>query len=127
MITIAQIVECVHCLHDSIKLLDRLLNSRIRAELNQVKGPRRGGRGIGAVEAPRGILFHEYEYDQEGKCLSANHVIPTAQNLANIEADMRAFVPRIMADDQASMTHQLEMLIRAYDPCISCSTHVLEL
>ena len=127
MITAAQLVECVHCLHDSRELLETLLDSGIRPELSQVEVADRAGRGIGAVEAPRGILFHEYEYDQEGKCLSANHVIPTAQNLANIEADMRAFVPRLMAETKASMTLKLEMLIRAYDPCISCSTHVLEL
>jgi sulfhydrogenase subunit alpha len=127
MITVAQIVECVHCLHDSIELLETLVQSGIRAELSQVEVPVQDGKGIGAVEAPRGLLFHEYEYDREGKCLAANHVIPTAQNLANIEADMRAFVPAILSDSKESMTLQLEMLIRAYDPCISCSTHILEL
>jgi Ni,Fe-hydrogenase I large subunit len=47
--------------------------------------------------------------------------------LANIEADMRAFVPSVMTENRESLAHQLEMLVRAYDPCISCSTHVVEL
>lgn len=50
-------------------------------------------------------------------------VIPTAQNLANLEADMRAYMPIIVEQSKESITHHLEMLARAYDPCISCSTH----
>ncbi|MFO7985012.1 MAG: nickel-dependent hydrogenase large subunit, partial [Desulfatiglandaceae bacterium] len=79
-----------------------------------------------AVEAPRGILFHEYAYDANGTCTSANLVIPTAQNLGNLEADMRAFTPDIVHQEEAGIAHALEMLVRAYDPCISCSTHVIK-
>jgi len=55
----------------------------------------------------------------------ANHVIPTAQNLANLEADMRKLVPQIVDQSEDRITHALEMLVRAYDPCISCSTHMV--
>ncbi len=123
--TLAQIVECAHCLEDSIHIIDMLLERGIRAEEEQAAVAPREGSGVGAVEAPRGTLFHEYEYGANGKCLKANLVIPTAQNLANLEADMRAYVPVIIEQSKESITHQLEMLARAYDPCISCSTHVI--
>jgi sulfhydrogenase subunit alpha len=125
MNTTAQIVECAHCLEESIEIIDRLLESGIRCEDEQMEIVPNAGRGVGAVEAPRGILFHEYEYDAKGKCVSANLVIPTAQNLGNLEADMRAFAPGILHQKEASIAHALEMLVRAYDPCISCSTHVI--
>jgi coenzyme F420-reducing hydrogenase alpha subunit len=79
------------------------------------------------VEAPRGTLFHEYAYDSAGRCRFANHVIPTAQNLANIEADKRAYALGLITADGPDLRHSMEMMVRAYDPCISCSTHVLEL
>ncbi len=127
MNTTAQIVECAHCLEDSIQIIDRLLETGIRIEDEQTKITPCAGAGVGAVEAPRGILFHEYEYDEKGICVSANLMIPTGQNLGNLEADMRAFTPGILHRKEASISHALEMLVRAYDPCISCSTHVVRL
>ena len=118
-------MECAHCLEDSIHIIDMLLERGIRAAEEQTEVAPRSGRGVGAVEAPRGTLFHEYEYGANGKCIAANLVIPTAQNLANLEADMRAYVPSIIEQTEESITHKLEMLVRAYDPCISCSTHVI--
>jgi coenzyme F420-reducing hydrogenase alpha subunit len=124
--TLAQLVECVHCLEDAGEILKGQINGGIPAE-PEPDIPRRAGSGVGAVEAPRGTLFHEYAYDAEGKCRFANMVIPTAQNLANLEADMRAYVPAIADQAEAAITHRLEMLVRAYDPCISCATHVIDL
>jgi sulfhydrogenase subunit alpha len=127
MNTTAQIVECAHCLEDSVLIIDRLLATGICVEDEQAEIRPCAGGGVGAVEAPRGILFHEYEYDEKGKCLSANLVIPTAQNLGNLEADMRAFTPGVLHQEEGAIAHALEMLVRAYDPCISCSTHVVRL
>ncbi len=123
--TLAQVVEYAHCIEDSIRIIDTLLERGIKADEEQATVAPREGRGVGAVEAPRGTLIHEYEYGANGTCLSANLVIPTAQNLANLEADMRAYVPMIVDQSKESITHKLEMLTRAYDPCISCSTHVI--
>jgi len=86
----------------------------------------KAGRGIGAVEAPRGILFHDYTYDAKGILTEANCVIPTNQNHNNIQKDMEALVPSVINKSQEEITHLLEMLVRAYDPCISCSAHFLE-
>ena len=86
----------------------------------------KGGKGVGSCEVPRGILFHNYEIGDDGKIVNANCIIPTGQNLANIEADMRALVPQILDQGQEKVTLALEMLVRAYDPCISCSVHFLD-
>jgi sulfhydrogenase subunit alpha len=123
--TFAQIVECAHCLEDSIHIIDAILDRGTKAEEEQALVAPRAGSGVGAVEAPRGTLFHEYQYGTDGKCVSANMVIPTAQNLANLEADMRAYMPSIIEQSKESITHHLETLARAYDPCISCSTHAI--
>ncbi len=123
MNTVAQIVEIAHCVEDSIELIDTILDRGIQPEAVDVEP--RAGRGVGVIEAPRGTLFHEYEFDLQGKCVQANLVIPTAQNLANLDADMRDFVPHIAGGTREEITQQLEMLVRAYDPCISCATHML--
>ncbi len=122
----AQLVECVHCTEDSIELIDNLLTHGLREE--PIVQPTRFGRGVGATEVPRGILFHEYELDEKGKIAAANLIIPTGQNLANIEADMRAMVPGLLESGMTkeAITLRLEMLVRAYDPCISCATHFLD-
>ena len=85
------------------------------------------GRGIGLAEVPRGLLVHDYDYDADGVCTRANCVIPTAMNLGNVDLDMQAYVPRVIAArSQDQIAHDLEMLVRAYDPCISCSVHLLK-
>lgn len=123
----AQLVETVHCVEAAIESADELLTRGLIEE--QRVPPRSFGRGVGAVEAPRGMLFHEYTLDNKGRVSDANLIIPTGQNLANIEDDMRVSV-KDMVERGASreeITLRLEMLIRAYDPCISCATHFLEL
>ncbi len=86
-------------------------------------GSVRAGRGSGSTEVPRGILFHEYEYNQDGECVWANSIIPTNQNHANIQKDLETLVPEIKDSPQEEIELTAEMLVRAYDPCISCSTH----
>jgi sulfhydrogenase subunit alpha len=124
MNTAAQVVEIVHCVEDAIRICDELIARGIKPEpLYQFAG--QGGEGAGSCEVPRGILFHNYQIGDDGKVAGANCIIPTGQNLANIEADMRALVPQILDQGQAKVQMMMEMLVRAYDPCISCSTHFL--
>ena len=124
MITVAQVVETVHATEDSIQLIDRLLETGVHEEPEVTEI--RAGRGVGAVEAPRGILFHEYSYDENGILTDANCIIPTNQNHNNIQHDMEALVPTILDRPQDEIRMALEMLVRAYDPCISCSAHLLK-
>lgn len=124
MITVAQFVELVHIADDSIQAAEKLLN--MKRVLEDRTFPLKAGTGVGAVEVPRGILYHEYAYNDQGYMEQANCIIPTGQNLQNIEDDMKALVPQILNKSQAEITLHLEMLVRAYDPCISCSCHLLD-
>jgi sulfhydrogenase subunit alpha len=121
----AQVVEIVHCLEDAIQVIDQLLAQGIRREA-PVKPGLQAGEGVGVCEVPRGMLIHHYWIDAEGSMQAANCIIPTNQNLANLEADMRELAPKIAAKPLESIRLDLEMLVRAYDPCISCSVHVLK-
>ena len=123
MITVAQVVECVHAAEDSVRIIDELLSRGLKEEPNEVKP--KAGRGIGAVEAPRGILFHDYTFEEDGVLAKANCVIPTNQNHNNIQKDMEGLVPVILGRTEDEIRLTLEMLVRAYDPCISCSAHML--
>ncbi len=125
MINIAQFIEIVHSVDDSIKLIDELLEAGLDESKAMVKINVKAGRGVGAVEAPRGLLIHDYTYDAKGKVTKANLIIPTNMNYANIEKDLEAFVPQIIEKSEDEIKLGCEMLIRAYDPCISCSTHFL--
>jgi sulfhydrogenase subunit alpha len=132
MNTVAQAVECVHSLEESIAILESFKQYGVDSKEAVVVGlnekgtiPVRAGNGVGAVEVPRGILFHNYQTDAKGKIVNANCIIPTGQNLNNIEHDMRKLVPEILDKPDEHITLTMEMLVRAYDPCISCSAHFL--
>ncbi len=119
----AQVVEMVHCLEDSIRIIDELLERGIKQE-GPVEIKVRNGEGTASCDVPRGILFHHYNYE-DGLCTEANCIIPTNQNYGNLAADMGKLAPQIIDQPQEKVRLMLEMLVRAYDPCISCSTHYL--
>jgi coenzyme F420-reducing hydrogenase alpha subunit len=125
MNTIAQLVEFSHNIQESIYLIEKLINHGIKQE-KPIKPQIKTGRGVGIVEVPRGILVHEYHLNSKGYCTKANCIIPTNQNHANIQLDMEKLVPEILDKEKKEIELMLEMLVRAYDPCISCSTHYLD-
>ncbi len=122
MNTVAQLVETIHCNEDSIALIEALLSRGIDQEW-EPEIPQRAGRGVGVVEAPRGLLIHDYRYGGDGRCAEANCIIPTNQNMGNLNADLPQFLAQIADQPEPDVRRQLEMLVRAYDPCISCSVH----
>jgi coenzyme F420-reducing hydrogenase alpha subunit len=83
--------------------------------------------GMAATEAPRGLMFHRYRIDDDGKVTFAKIVPPTSQNQCQIEKDLRSLLPAILDQDDQDIGMACEKLIRSYDPCISCSTHFLRL
>jgi sulfhydrogenase subunit alpha len=83
----------------------------------------RAGEGGSATEAPRGTLYHSYGVDDDGIVTRGDVITPTAQNLANIDADMRAFAPTIADRPEAEFALLVEELVRSYDPCLSCAVH----
>ncbi len=123
MNNVAQLVECVHVAYDSIRIIDELVDGGGGETMAPVTP--RAGQGVGAVEVPRGILYHDYEYDDQGRIVRANCVIPTTQNNANIHHDLPALVRQFtvpgMTDEKLELL--CSMLVRAYDPCVSCSVH----
>jgi coenzyme F420-reducing hydrogenase alpha subunit len=123
--TACQVVEIVHSVEDAIRIIDELVTRGVHAEFLP-PFPGKGGDGVGACEVPRGLLFHDYRIGDDGRVVGANCIIPTGQNLANIEADMRKLVPEIIDQPQEQIRTMMEMLVRAYDPCISCSVHYLD-
>lgn len=87
----------------------------------------RASIGYACTEAPRGLLYHRYETDAEGKILDARIVPPTSQNQKVIEDDLWRLVPEHLNLSKADLTGRCEQSIRNYDPCISCATHFLRL
>ena len=123
MNNIAQLVECVHVVHDSLRLIREL--SASDSEPTMVPVTPRAGEGVGAVEVPRGILYHHYKYDDKGYVVKADCVIPTTQNNANIHFALNDLVTQFARDGMTNEYLELlsSMLVRSYDPCISCSVH----
>ncbi|NJD03255.1 MAG: Ni/Fe hydrogenase subunit alpha [Ruminiclostridium sp.] len=123
MNNIAQLVEVVHVAYEAIAIIDSLINAGLKDE--PVKVEVKAGVGVGAVEVPRGILYHEYEYDKNGKIRKSNCIIPTGQNHANIHYDIQELASYYYSQNKSDKEIELlaEMLVRAYDPCISCSVH----
>ena len=123
MNNLAQAIELVHSVDRCIEDIDILLSNGLKDE-GLVEVTPREGRGVGAVEAPRGILYHDYTFDEEGCILKANVITPTAQNAANMEKDYRVAAKRLVREPDEKIVNALEMIARAYDPCISCSVHL---
>lgn len=123
----AQAVEFMNCLEEGAKILDEILTSEIPATPPkvQLEYPIEPKWGIAAVEAPRGTLYHAYEIASDGKIINADIVTPTVQNLTSLEEDAEHLLKtmELHKQEQNVCIRELEMLIRAYDPCITCSVH----
>ena len=87
----------------------------------------RAGRATWTTEAPRGTIYHRYDVDDEGTIVEAKIVPPTSQNLRHMEHDLREFLPGVLDRSDEELTRVAEMVVRNYDPCISCATHFLRL
>ena len=125
MNNLAQAIETVNCIDHAIEKLE---NWDFKPE--QYKAPPvKAGSGIGVIEAPRGTLYYALKTDEKGNIDYINLVIPTAQNMMNIESDMAKIVQDNLdvGRDKERISMEVEKLVRAYDPCISCATHFLKL
>lgn len=118
----AQMVEVIHCIEESKKMISELL----QADLNEVVTKEyeiKEGVGVAAVEAPRGTLYYHVDVDAKGYVKNLNIMTPTAQVLANLEDDIKAYIPSILELTDEDKEKKLRAFIRAYDPCISCAVH----
>jgi coenzyme F420-reducing hydrogenase alpha subunit len=121
---VARAVEILLALHEAIRLLSAYeVPEKSRVTVRPVAGV-----GYGATEAPRGLLWHRYELDADGRVRRARIVPPTSQNQARIEEDLRRSLEEYgLAHSDADLRARAETVIRNYDPCISCATHFLRL
>ncbi|MEW6382285.1 MAG: nickel-dependent hydrogenase large subunit [bacterium] len=116
---VAQALEIYDGMLESIKLL-----SEINPHREEPAVKIRAGEGMAITEAPRGLLMHSYVINRQGVIEKANLVTPTSHNFANIEKDIRALALRYAhSDDEDALRLKCEQLVRAYDPCFSCSVH----
>lgn len=118
---IARAIELVHDIDECIEIMDHL---PLEDEDRTVKV--KEGEGFAVTEAPRGLLYHHYKINKDGIVTAADIVTPTAHNVNNIEKDLQHLVPKFLHLPSEKIALKCEMLIRAYDPCISCSTHFLK-
>lgn len=116
-------VELLYAFDEALRIIDAYQ----RPEQSTLAVIPRAGVGYACTEAPRGMLYHRYQIDDEGTVLDAKIVPPTAQNQKTIENDLRAFVARQLDLDHDALTWRCEQAVRNYDPCISCATHFLKL
>ena len=117
----ARALETMWAVDRCIELLEGL---KLKADQPTIKAT--AGVGYGLNEAPRGLLYHYYKLNKQGLIEDADIVSPTAHNAHNIEEDLRQMVPGILDLNDEDLTMRCEMLVRAYDPCFSCSVHFLK-
>lgn len=120
---VAQAVElvdvCVRC-EGYLRELAKGLGSSEPVEFEV-----RAGRGVGITEAPRGTLVHDIELDESGRVVHANIITPTVHNLSDTERAIWQ-VAQLLTErgvDEPTLRLEVEKLVRAYDPCLSCSVH----
>lgn len=118
-----QMVEVIHCIEDSTKLLKELGHSNLENAITKEYVVREG-QAAAAIEAPRGTLYYWVDIDPKGYVKNVNIITPTAQFLTHLEDDIAAFIPGILdVKDKKEMEKKMRAFIRAYDPCISCAVH----
>lgn len=118
---LAQALEVLNFLEQiEQSLVEYLLGRKMRTRIGfRIKS----GTGVGAIEAPRGTLYHMYEFNDRGEVLNCDIVTPTVQNLTNLEDDANEYLAQNKSVNMVRRERELSMLVRAYDPCITCSVH----
>jgi len=121
----ARLIELVYAAERTLELLN---DPEITSKETRVKVEPRAGRGVGCVEAPRGTLIHDYETDENGMVKDVNLIVGTTHNNAPINMSVKQAATSLIKNGQYNegILNQVEMAIRAYDPCLSCATHNLD-
>lgn len=120
---LAQAIEILHAIDESLELLE---NHQDFPEEPLATSDKQDGTGVGVIEAPRGMLFHKYEIKGK-KIVDADVIVPTGQNQISMEKNLVGVVEGNLDKEKEQISFEVEKFIRAYDPCISCSTHFLKI
>ena len=119
---LAQAIEILTYHQKAQKIIEKLLNNEIDKKIAKPsKNP--SLRGIGTTEAPRGGLYHEIHLNKDNIITYANIITPTVQNLTSIEKSAKSLLEQTKNRSKKELERLLVMLVRAYDPCITCSVH----
>ncbi len=121
----ARLIEALSCAEKIKELLenDKIVDTDIRAEPDGIVG-----EGVGCVEAPRGTLIHHFKTDDKGIIKDTNLVVATVQNNPAMDIGVKKVAEKYIKspnDATPQVLNYMEMVIRAYDPCLSCATHVI--
>ena len=120
---LAQAIEILDSIDDAVEIL----KSGTFSPEPVIKAPYRDAVGVGVVEAPRGTLYHKITLGADGIVKEGEVIVPTGQNQINIEQDIGILVQGLLPDTpKEKIEFEIEKLIRAYDPCMSCATHFLK-
>lgn len=124
----AQAIEIVHLMEEVRILLNEYLSEINGLGLNEINNQYKpkSSSGVGALEAPRGTLFHAYKIDKNGLITATNIITPTVQSITNLEEDLKVWLKTRERGAQINIEEEkknIMKLIRAYDPCITCATH----
>jgi coenzyme F420-reducing hydrogenase alpha subunit len=124
---IAQAIEIVFYHEKAVEIIKKLLEMGIDTTATNVKHSQDAQgltfAGIGAIEAPRGGLYHEIHLNDKGVIIYANIITPTVQNLTSMEKSAQALLEQYKNKSKKEKERLLNMLVRAYDPCITCAVH----
>jgi len=118
----ARIIEVQQAVERAQSLIRQLLDNGLKKESFAVVIPAKG-EGTALVEAPRGVLLHSYRFDDQGVCCAANIVTPTAINQGAIAASLKELITLMNGAEYDQVRGAAEILVRCYDPCISCAVH----
>jgi NAD-reducing hydrogenase large subunit len=120
----ARLIELLHC----AEIMRDLLHDPDILGSDLVRAGQRRSEGIGVVEAPRGTLIHHYEANERGKLTRCNLIVSTTHNNEAMNRAVREVARQSMGGQPSitdAMLNQVEVAIRAYDPCLSCATHAV--
>ncbi|MCF7853255.1 MAG: Ni/Fe hydrogenase subunit alpha [Candidatus Pacebacteria bacterium] len=119
----ARMIEVLHCAE---KIRHLLHDSDLQGDDLVTRGERRRV-GIGLLEAPRGTLFHHYEVDEHDQVVKANLIVSTTNNNIPMNRAVQGVAKDYLSGHEITeaLLNNIEVAIRAYDPCLSCATHAL--
>jgi sulfhydrogenase subunit alpha len=122
---LAQAIEILHFLEETINLIEKLSDKDLNKSkgIEKVNPPSKTVSGKSCLEAPRGILFHQVKINSQGKIIDYNIIPPTQINLASLEREAQKLIQKQKGAPPLQIKRQIEQLIRAFDPCITCAVH----
>ncbi len=121
----ARLIELVYSAEHMVELLN---DPEITSKEIRVPVKPRAARGVGCLEAPRGTLIHDYETDADGMIVNCNLIVGTTHNNAPINMSVKQAAKSLIKNGKydQGILNRVEMAIRAYDPCLSCATHLFD-